>query len=187
MPYVRPAPAPSVDEGDALEDLFQAALAGITGLPGDLVRPAWQPEPPNFPDFGTDWAALRVASFPSDLYAFVAMVDEATALLETSETLEVSCMFYGPGAQARAGEWRDGLQVDMNRADLQARDIKLVSVGEQRQVPALLKQAWTKRVDVPSTWRRWVRRRYPINSIAGAGAGLDNELYVTPIVVTPPT
>lgn len=186
MPFVRPAALPSVTEGDALEDLFQATLVGVTGLAGELVRPRWQPEPPNMPDFADNWCAFGVTVMPADKFVYLRQVDDETVELECSEELAVLVSFYGPASQRIAGEWRDGLQIDQNRADLQAQAIKLVESLDQRQVPALLKQVWTKRIDAPSRWRRWVRRRYLVNSIESLGAGLDNEFYITPIIVSPP-
>ncbi len=186
MPFVRPAALPSPEEGNDLEDLFAATLVGVTGLDENLVRPSWQPEPPNMPDFDVDWCAFRVTVFPADRFVFLRQVDDENVELQCSEELAVLVSFYGPGCQRAAGEWRDGLAIDLNRAELGASNIKLVETGDQRQVPALLKQVWTKRVDVPSRWRRWVVRRYQVNSIESLGAGLDNELYITPITVSPP-
>ena len=37
--------APLAD--DELDDAIQAAVASISGLPGDLVRPRWQPAGPS--------------------------------------------------------------------------------------------------------------------------------------------
>lgn len=186
MPFIRPAGSPAVLDGDALLDAFQPTLSGITGLPGDLVRPRWQPEPPNQPDFGTDWVAFGVTVMPADAFAFIRQVDISTVELECTEELQALASFYGPNAPGLAGELRDGLQIDQNRWALLALGIKLVEVQQQRQVPALMKQIWTKRVDVPMRWRRWVVRRYAVNSVESAALGLDNELYITPITVQPP-
>lgn len=186
MSFVLPAPSPSVIEGDALEDLFQATLAGITGLDPSLVRPRWQPEPPNQPEFTTNWMAFGITVLPADKFVFLRMVDDVTQELQCSEELTCLTSFYGPQAQAYAGVLRDGLAIDQNRWALAAAKIKLVEVGDPRQVPALFKQIWTKRIDETLRFRRWVVRRYTVNAINSAGAGLDNEHYITPITVTPP-
>lgn len=187
MPFVLPAGSPSVAEGDALEDLFQASLAGITGIAPELVRPRWQMEPPNVPDFSETWLAFGVTEMPADKYAHLRQVDEFTTELQESQDLVVLCSFYGPQAQAMASRLRDGLQIQDNRAALAAQNIKFVEVSRAVQVPALMKQTWVKRVDETVRFRRWVLRRYAVGAIASADMGLDNEHYITPIEVTPPT
>lgn len=187
MAYVQPAPTPLVLAGDPLEDVFQGAIAGITGIDGTLVRPRWQPEPANIPDFTENWIAFGITTMPADRFVFLKQIDASTVELECSEELSLLCSFYGPSAQNYASVFRDGLQIQQNRAALSAQKIKLVEIGDPRQVPALFKQVWTKRIDESARFRRWVVRRFTQNSIESLMAGLDNELYITPIVVNPPT
>lgn len=187
MAYVLPNTLPAVLADADLEDLFQGVLSGISGISGDLVRPRWQPEPPNQPDFNVNWAALGITTMPADKFVFLRMIDAATTELQCSEELDVLVSFYGPNCQNFASRWRDGLQIQQNRAALTAQKVKLITVGDQRQVPALFKQVWTKRIDIPTRFRRWVVRRYSQAAIESATVGLDNELYITPIVVNPPT
>lgn len=187
MAYILPDALPAVLADNALEDLMQGVLAGVTGIAGNMVRPRWQPEPPNQPDFSENWCAFGITVLPADKYVYLRMIDEDTVELECSEELDVLVSFYGPLCQTYASRWRDGLQIQQNRAALSAQKVKLVTVGDQRQVPALFKQLWTKRIDIPTRFRRWVTRRYSQAAIASATVGLDNELYITPIVVNPPT
>lgn len=187
MAYVLPSVSPAVIEGNALEDLFQATLSGITGIDGAFVRPRWQPEPPNMPDFTQDWMAFGITAMPADKYVYLRQLDDSTVELQCSEELQMLCSFYGPNCQNLAAILRDGLQIQQNRQPLAAVKIKLVEVGEPRQVPSLFKQIWTKRIDESVRFRRWVVRRYAVNSIESVMAGLDNEIYITPIIVNPPT
>jgi len=52
-------------DGQPLEDFMQSLVAGITNLPGNLVRPRWQPQPLPIPPHNVDWAAIGINS--SDL------------------------------------------------------------------------------------------------------------------------
>jgi len=65
--YIVPG-TPELDAYDAtLEDIIQGALAGITGLAGNLVRPKWQPEPANQPDKSVDWCAFGLSLTDQDI------------------------------------------------------------------------------------------------------------------------
>src|ERR1022692_10145 len=47
-------------EDDALDALLQGLVVGVTAIPGNLVRPRWQPVPPPQPDQNTNWCAIGV-------------------------------------------------------------------------------------------------------------------------------
>jgi hypothetical protein len=98
-------------------------LAGLTGLRGDLIRPRWQPLPPNQPPAGTNWAAVGVMErMPLD-YTFEKFVtdpssDSDTFTLQRQERLEVMASFYGPSAGGYAQIVRDGIYLSQNREAL---------------------------------------------------------------------
>ena len=56
--YLLPASAPAPLEGLDLLRFVQQWIVGVSGLPGEQVRPRWQPEPPDIPQAGTCWAAV---------------------------------------------------------------------------------------------------------------------------------
>lgn len=185
--YVLPESLPSPEMDRELELILQRAFVGITGMQGQYVRPRWQPEPPNLPDFSLSWAAFGVTDTDSDLLAFVRQVDETTQELQRDQQFTALASFYGAACQGLSERFRDGIQVQQNREELRSFGIKLVSVGRSVRVPSLVKGIWQDRRDVPVVLRRRYSRLYRVASINSAGAGLDNELYVTPINVTPPT
>jgi len=76
--------------------------------------------------------------------------------------------------------------VSQNRYDLTQAGIKLVQVNKERNVPALLKERWVKRVDVLLIFSRRTSRSYGIPSLAGGSLGLNNEHYITPIEIENP-
>lgn len=185
--YVLPDALPAVSDDDALDDALQAAVVGTTGLPGQLVRPRWQPEPPNMPDFSVDWCAIGVTGTREGKYLYEEQLTETKRLVERDQWLTVLASFYGPNSGRHCGVFRDGIQLWENREALLALEIKLQETGEARQVPALFKERWVRRRDLPVTLVRRVRRVYTLSSVNGAWLGLDNEHYVTPIVVNPPS
>lgn len=184
--FLQPSPTPAVPDDDDLMRLFQPTVSGVTGIPGNLVRPRWQPEPPNTPDFSTNWCAIGVTVTESDTFAFIQQVDDTHQLLERDQHLDVLMSFYGPGSGNLAGIFRDGIQIQQNRADLVSKGLKFQYVGNIRKLPALLKEKWVSRQDLTMRLSRRIRRVYAVNSITGLpDSFIDNELYRTPIVLPP--
>lgn len=63
--YLLPVdPGPIGDQ--ALDVALQAIVAGVTGLPGNLVRVAWQAVPPRQPEYTVNWAAIGTSTIASD-------------------------------------------------------------------------------------------------------------------------
>lgn len=182
---------PAYDQ--ALEDIFQANVAGITALDPTLVRPRWQPEPPNQPDFATDWAAVGVSLTTQDWSHY--QVHDPTASttppgygadrVERDEQLELFLSFYGPNCHARMSQWRDGIMLEPNRWVLYQYGIKLVEIGQPVFLPALLKETNVKRVDLKATFARRVARIYAIQTVADATVVLNTEKFSYTVVINP--
>lgn len=185
--FILPEPLPSPLEDPVLTDAIQATVAGVTGLAGQWVRPRWQPEPPNQPDFSVNWAAVGITGFDDELYTYEKQIDEATRQLERSQDLTMLVSFYGPLANRYAGIFKDGIMIEANRFALGAVGLKLKEVQRSRNLPALVKEKYLNRIDVPVILSRRIIRTYKLNSINQAWVGLDNEYYITPIIVNPPS
>lgn len=185
--YILPEAMPAPPMDDELEDILQRAFVGITGMDATLVRPRFQPEPANMPDFSQTWASFGVTETESDLLAFLRQVDDGVQELQRDQQFTALASFYGPLAQTQLERFRDGVQVQQNREELGSYGIKLVEVGRPRRLPALVKGQWQDRRDVAVVLRRRYSRLYRVAAIQSAGLGLDNEFYVTPITVNPPT
>lgn len=181
--YLRPTVSPVYN--DPLDGILQGAIVGITGIPGNLVRPRWQPEPPQQPSFEVNWCAFGVVRSVVDVFAYEGHnpTGEGSSSVERDELLYVLHSFYGPDSHAFCEMFRDGFEVGQNRAELLASGIALVEVGDATNLPALLKEKWVKRVDVTVTYRRRTARVYQVRTIQSADAVLDNERYLTPINV----
>lgn len=189
-PLLPSSPTPAPLTGQAFNRFLQQFVVGVTGLPGDMVRPRWQPEPPNIPEVGDAWASIGVTSRgPSDSYPFVEQIDDDTSQVVRHEEFDVLCSFYDAGSSGLADYYsellRDGLSVPQNREVLQLADMGLVSVPETSiAVPSLLKEIWLYRVDVEMCIRRRVTRRYPVKSLLSA-SGVLNTQAVVKTLVTP--
>lgn len=189
--YLSPAASPAPLQGDGLNTLLQPVIVGITGLPGPMVRPAFQEEPPNIPDAGEAWAAFRYAARPSDTFPSIVHEDTPDGgqdRLRRHETIEVLVSFYDLGTSGLADTYasllRDGLGIPQNVEPLIAHGMGLVSVGVETTAPVLIKIRWQYRVDLPFTLRREVVRVYPIKSVLTAQVTLEEDSGITVNITT---
>ncbi len=169
---------------DDLYDFFNGYVAGITGLNSDTaIFPAWQEEPPNLPPVGTNWAALAITVYDGQPYAAEVHNpgDGTQAGFQGSDTiirqeeLSVECSFYGPGAGALMGLFRDGLSVAQNREPLQAQNMGLISCDSGKTIPSLVKLKWLNRIVITARFRREIRRTYSVLDILSAGGTIQVE------------
>lgn len=173
---------------DSLDDLLQAPIVGITGIPGPLVRPRWQPEPPVQPDFDVDWCAFGITRTGPDVFSYqrhdpVGNAGAGQNIVERDELLYVLHSFYGPNCARNIHRFRSGLDIEQNRATIKASGIVLVEAQDPVNLPALLKEKWVQRIDMTVVYRRRTATAYRILTLQSGQMGLDNELYVTPITV----
>ena len=181
--YLLPESTPAPLEGQALIDFFQEWIVGLTGLPGKMVRPRWQHEPPNIPTEGTDWLAFGITNRASDTFA----VELHEPLgpdynqIRRHEVLDILVSIYGPNADSYAQLLREGMALAQNREPLSLNSMGLVSSGSVQTVPELVKDKWYYRVDMPFSIRRQIVRDFRVLSLASAVGTVDNEKYLTSI------
>lgn len=185
-------PAPL--EGGALNDFLQQWVVGVCGLPGMLVRPSWQTEPPDLPDAATAWMAFGVTQRPSDTYP--AVVHDGAGnngqgqdVLHRHEDIDLLCSFYDTGEAGKATFYaamlRDGCSIAQNIEVLQLAGFEFVSCGRLITVPTLVKTKWLYRVDLALAVRREVIRYYPVLNLLGVQGtlktdqGFDRAITVT--------
>jgi hypothetical protein len=167
---------PSSEGGDlndvGLITFLQQVVVGVTGLPGHLVRPRWQVEPPNIPDFGTNWAAIGPGSEDPDSFAFTQTTGLNTIVV-SNRVIDILASFYGPKAQTNSVQMRMGLQVGQNREVMQLAGFNLVGgVGRGLPVPVLIKQRWQYRYDVSFRIRQQQIYTYSVLPLVAAQATL---------------
>jgi hypothetical protein len=175
-------------DGQPLEDLLQQIVRGMTGLPGDLVRPLWQPEPPPIPSYETDWIALGVVSADLDPGFPFEWIEPPPSpvpvgadgeLLGTfmiqHEIFELKCVFYGPHSDWFDALVRDAFSVGQNRELLFLAGMGLVSVGTGVLVPEYIQSRWWRRIDRSIRIHREIRRLYPILELVAAQGVILSE------------
>lgn len=165
-----PAVATPPLEDDALDDLLQETVAGVTGLDGALVRPRWQPTVPKQPEPGTNWCALGITVQTND--AGPALLHdpsgEGSDVYIRHQDIEVLCSFYGPGAKGNAQRLADGMAIPQNSEQLGLHDVKFVSATEIRAAPDFVNQQWVRRYDMTLSLRRKITRTYPVLNLLSA-------------------
>ncbi|MBO0737220.1 MAG: hypothetical protein J2P48_11700 [Alphaproteobacteria bacterium] len=165
-------------EGQSLEDFLQQWVAAVAHLEGPLVRPRWQREPANIPDFNTPcWGSVGVTRYlPLNLYSYVEHHSAGDGHDEMTrwEELTVECTFYGPDAGEVTGRFHSNLMIRQNTHLLRRVGMAFVEAGEHRRVPEFIKEQWLDRYDKTLTIRRSVWRAYPVLSF------LDFQGWVRP-------
>jgi len=176
-----PAPAPQPLEGKALMQFVQAVVVGISGLPGPMVRPRWQPEPPNIPADGTCWCAIGINNRASDTFPYVAheAAGNGDDHMQRQEQLDLLASFYDLGisgeADLFAAQLRDGFAIAQNREALQLAGWQFAFGGDLLTVPSLLKQRWLYRVDYAFSIRRQIDRTYPVLNLESAQGTITSD------------
>jgi hypothetical protein len=187
--YLTPIADDLTDDG--LDDLFAAAIVGVSGLAGDLVRPRWQPTAPRQPPADVNWCAVGVTDETPDATAYVEHDPNGGPQgfgqdnLARNVDLTVLVTFYGPNAKSLANLVRDGFAIPQNRDALQESYISFVNADTIRAVPEQLNGQWIKRYDLPLHFQRTINRSYAIQTIESADVEINNDTYQTFVKVNP--
>lgn len=190
-PYI-----PATQNGPALVAFIQTQLVGLTGLPGNLVRQRWQPNPPNLPANTVDWAAFAVVEGKGETNATEyhitpdptvdPLYPDPFDVIERNEEFSVPVSVYGPNADTNARLIRENYSVAQNREPLFLNGIGYVGAGTVTPMPSLVNEIWYYRVDITLSFRRVVRQVYPVLNIASADGTLNTDIPPTTreIIVT---
>jgi hypothetical protein len=174
--YLAPT-APVPPDDDALDDLLQALVAGVSGLPGNLVRPRWQPTVPKQPEPSVNWCALGVTEQENDAGPAIQHDPAAEGHddYQRHQDIRLLCTFYGPAAKGYAQRLADGLSIPQNREQLRLNDMAFVSAGEIRAAPDFVNQQWVRRYDVTVLLRRKITRTYPVLNLLSAQVSTETD------------
>jgi hypothetical protein len=182
--YLLPLADPAPLEGEPLNDFLQGWIVGITGLPGDMVRPRLQAEPPNIPSAGTAWAAIGTQVRPADEFPYVVHNPHANGglgqdELHQHEDIEILCSFYDLSTNGQADAYaallRQGTAIDQNLEPLILNGMGLVACGAPVPLPSKLKTRWLYRVDITVTIKREIIRFYQVQNVIALDATLEAE------------
>jgi hypothetical protein len=181
--YLSPAVASPPLEDDTLTAIFQQMIVGITALPGNMVRPRWQPNPPKQPEPTVNWCALGVSvQTPDDGPAIVhSGVGNGSDTYIRHEQIDVLASFYGPNAMQYAQLLADGLAIPQNLEQLKAQDMNSVDTGEIRAAPDLINEQWVRRYDLELTFRRKITRSYAVLNVLTAQGTVQTQNVAGPI------
>jgi len=179
--------SPPLEDAD-LDALLQPVVIGITGLPGNMVRPRWQPGNPKQPEPSVNWCAIGVTVIKPDAGAYIEHVGAGSGQdnMQRHEEIELACTFYGPLAGTYAAMLRDGLSIPQNLDLLQLQAVGLIDCTDARAIPELVNQQWVRRFDITARFRRQVKRSYGILNILSAnGTILDDSGHVNEAFAAP--
>lgn len=158
---------------DALADFFHDVIVGVTGLPNDMVRPAWQPNPPVRPDISVDWCGFAIQNHLPEAGYAAHLQDENGASMQRHETLDIRCSFYGPNADAFAAALAQNLQIGQNQEELYKADMAYVGCSEAISAPELVNDIlWYNREDITATIRRQLNRQMAVLPFLSVGVDI---------------
>ncbi|MDT6960144.1 hypothetical protein QTN24_01420 [Cupriavidus sp. SZY C1] len=167
--YLAPT-APVPLEDDALDDLLQELVAGVTGLPGAMVRPRWQTTVPKHPEPSENWCAIGVNRQANDASPAIQHDGDGDGSDDyiRHQEIDLLCSFYGPAGKGYAQRLADGMSIPQNSEQLALSGMKFVRASDIQPAPALINQQWNRRYDLTLTLRRKITRTYPVLNLLEA-------------------
>jgi hypothetical protein len=183
--YLQPTGTGPAEDAD-LDAIFQQLVVGITGLPGSMVRPRWQPTVPKQPEASVNWCAIGVTGIEHDANSYEQHnpSGDGSDTFIRHEVITVLASFYGANALNFAAQARDGLYAQQNNSTLDQYEMGLVEVGSIVTAPELVNQQWVRRFDLPIRVRRRVVRTYPVLTVLSAQSTAKSEKQTDAINVT---
>jgi hypothetical protein len=175
---------PKPPSAEVVQHALQEAVAVLAGLPGNLVRPRWQPLPPVQPPADITWVSIGVVMVEADNFPSLVHVGGVSLLpglppgyevMQRHQTITVEATFYGPEAEDAAGAVRDALHLPSNIAMLAPVGLKLREVHDLARAPELLNQQWVNRIDLRIDFRQMVQRVYAVLDLDGADVSVTSQ------------
>lgn len=165
--------AASIDGLD-LRRFLGAFIVGVSGLPAEYVRPAWQPNPAPVPGIDVDWAAFGITNRRADSDPYIEQnADGPESTLSRQEDLDILVTFYGPNCLDRAAQFRDGTDLTQNTESLFLSGMGIADISDIVHAPELVNERWFDRCDLTITIRREIKREYRILNFVSAYGEID--------------
>ena len=184
--FIQPTSAAPIEDA-ALDALLQALVAGVTGLPLNLVRPRWQAVPTAQPEPATDWCAIGVIDETPPPFSALRHANGYSISTEWTQ-LRVLASFYGPTARGNAATMRAGLMIGQNRETLFGSGIALAEApGAARFVPSMVNNQTVRRVDIEMMFNRAIQRTWPIDDLLSAQIQFNRDDSSSPQPIATPS
>lgn len=169
-PYVLPTKTIQPPNGLTLEQFLQTVIVGISGLPGQMVRPKWQVAPPKQPDLNANWIGMGIDASTPNANAYLKEDDSGTSFIsQRIERLDIGLSIYGPNALHIYGLIRDGFQIPNNLFQFFNAGMGFIEVTAGQHVPDLVNERFINRVVTTVSIVRMVQRFYGVPSIVSVG------------------
>lgn len=173
-------PSTGPTEGQDFKRFIQSVLVSVSGLPGQMVRPSHQKNPPPRPDVDVDWLAFWITHRRPDANPFTQQNEDGSALLIRHEDVEIQLTAYGPNCQRTLGLIRDSLNLSQNRDQLRSVDMGVGGFEDINSIPEKVNECWYERADMTMTLRREIKRTYPVlHFVSAYGTILGNRAITT--------
>lgn len=168
--YLAPVDAQPPAEDAALDAIFQQLVAGVTGLPGAMVRPRWQTVVPKQPEPNINWCAIGVMDQTPDAGPAIRhnSAGDGSDTYQRHEDIDVLCSFYGPSAMGHAQLLVDSLCIPQNIEQIKSRGLAFIGTGRIRAAPDFFNEQWIRRYDVTAQFRRMIARTCPVLNLLSA-------------------
>jgi hypothetical protein len=181
--YLAPTSA-LAPEDDAFDNIMQEFVVGVTALPTNLVRPRWQPVPPDQPEANVNWCAIGLIEEDPQSGRSMITHDGAASgglgadTLQVNDEAEIMASFYGPNAGQFAKLFRDGIMLPQNREALTLQGYRLCHMPSAARLAAeLVNQVTIRRFDVTFRVKRESITVWPIENIASLQVELITDRF----------
>lgn len=167
-------------EGLDLRRFIGTVLVGVSGFAPELVRPAWQQNPPPVPNIDTNWMAFGITARRADNDPYQVEKDDGLrTLMLRHEELDIMLAFYGPDCLQKAAEVREGFELTQNTESLLLAGMAYIDLSDIIHAPELVNDRYFDRADTTLTIRREVRREYRILNFVSANGAIHANRDVT--------
>lgn len=167
-------------EGLDLRRFIGTVLVGVSGFEPELVRPAWQQNPPPVPNIDTNWMAFGITARRADNDPYQVEKDDGQrTLMLRHEELDIMLAFYGPDCLQKAAEVREGFELTQNTESLLLAGMAYIDLSDIIHAPELVNDRYFDRADTTLTIRREVRREYRILNFVSANGAIHANRDIT--------
>lgn len=167
-------------EGLDLRRFIGTVLVGVSGFEPEMVRPAWQQNPPPVPNIDTNWMAFGITARRADNDPYQVEKDDGQrTLMLRHEELDIMLAFYGPDCLQKAAEVREGFELTQNTESLLLAGMAYIDLSDIIHAPELVNDRYFDRADTTLTIRREVRREYRILNFVSANGAIHANRDIT--------